>query len=371
MNNGSPDKPELAAAASVAMERRTNEPQHVIVHTRSGWFTRTATWLGWSLFFLTAISLAGFMAQRDEYYSSSKGVIERFHSLEEYGRDKIAIIEVDGMIASGEGFVKNQIDRVREDNKVRGVVLRIDSPGGTVTGSDYILHHLKELKKEKEAGSKEDFPIVVSMGSMAASGGYWIAMAVGDQEKAIYAEPMTITGSIGVIIPHYDLSGLLEHHKVVDDSFAAGERKQLLSMTRPIPAEHRPLIQSYVDAMHVSFKNVIMSGRPAMKADPAKLDQLATGEIFLAEDAKKLGLVDEIGFIEDAIERVLELTGLEADESRVVRYGRKSSPLSELAGLAKSSQASGIDSLLEGAVPRAYAIFTSAPVLAASGKSAQ
>ena len=103
-----------------------------------------------------------------------------------------------------ESFAKKQIDQVRDDNHVKAVVLRVDSPGGTVTGSDYIYHHLKKLAEERQ------IPMVVSMGSVAASGGYYVAMAAGEKENTIYAEPTTWTGSIGVIIPHYDLTGLLE-----------------------------------------------------------------------------------------------------------------------------------------------------------------
>ncbi len=123
----------------------------------------------------------------------------------------------------GDGFVKRQIDRVRKDAQVKAVVVRIDSPGGTVTGSDYIYHHLKKLREDRS------LPLVVSMGSIAASGGYYIAMAVGDQEKSIFAEPTTTTGSIGVIVPHYDLSGLMARYDVRDDSISSHPRKQILS----------------------------------------------------------------------------------------------------------------------------------------------
>src|SRR5688500_19769660 len=106
----------------------------------------------------------------------------------------------------GDGFVKRQIDRIREDENVKAIVVRVDSPGGTVTGSDYIYHHLKKLRKEKNV------PIVVSMGGMAASGGYYVSMAVGDEKDTIFAEPTCETGSIGVILPHYDLSGLMARY---------------------------------------------------------------------------------------------------------------------------------------------------------------
>ena len=104
----------------------------------------------------------------------------------------MAIITVSGVIVDGDGYVKKQIERVRQDEDVKAIVLRVNTPGGTVTGSDYILHHLNRLRAERK------LPLVVSMGSVAASGGYYVSMAVGDQPQSIYAEPTTTTGSIGV-----------------------------------------------------------------------------------------------------------------------------------------------------------------------------
>src|SRR3954471_24866622 len=94
---------------------------------------------------------------------------EKYHSLEKQGHDKVAIITVEGAILDGEGYVKHQIDHIRHDDSVKAVVLRVDSPGGTVTGSDFIYHHLIKLTKERE------IPLVVSMGGMAASGGYYVS----------------------------------------------------------------------------------------------------------------------------------------------------------------------------------------------------
>ena len=96
-----------------------------------------------------------------------------------FADNKVAIISISGVIMSGEGYVKNQIDRARDDSSVKAVVVRLDSPGGTVTGSDYIFHHLDKLRQEK------GIPLVVSMGSIATSGGYYVSMAVGEQEKSI------------------------------------------------------------------------------------------------------------------------------------------------------------------------------------------
>ena len=154
---------------------------------------------------------------------------EKYHSLAQFATKKIAIVEVSGAIMEGEdSFAEKQIDRVRQDPDVVGVVVRVNSPGGTVTGSDFIYHHLRELAEKRK------LPIVVSMGSVCASGGYYVAMAVGSQPNTIFAEPATWTGSIGVIIPHFDVSGGLAKLGISEDSIASGPLKKMGSPTRPM-----------------------------------------------------------------------------------------------------------------------------------------
>ena len=298
-------------------------------------------------------------------WETGDSIQEKHHSLSNRGSQKVAIISVTGAIMESDGFIKHQIDRVRKDDAIKGVVLRIDSPGGTVSGSDYIYHHLSQLRAKKSE-TETDFPIVVSMGGIAASGGYYIAMAVGDQEQSIYAEPTTTTGSIGVIIPHYDISGLLTEHKIKDDSITSHPRKQMLSMTREMTEEDRRILKAYVDDAFARFKEVVKSGRPALEEDQPALDELATGEIFSARQAQKKGLVDEIGFIEDAIDRVIELASLDKDDVQVVKYV-KPVTLFELATMhAQSPRGLGLASLLELSTPRAYYLCTSLPLLMTS-----
>ncbi len=345
-----------------------NAPQYsqqpIIVY-QQGTFSRFLGWLGWAAFFLCALILMTQWSTMAEYFDTSGGITEKFVSGDKFGDDKIAIISIEGVIAEGDGFVKRQIDRVAKDENVKAIVVRVDSPGGTVTGSDYILHHLKKLRKEKS-----DIPLVVSMGSMAASGGYYVSMAVGDQENVIYAEPTTTTGSIGVIIPHYDISGLMAKFDIKDDSIASHERKQMLTMTKPIPQEHREIIQGYVNESFGRFKSIIKEGRPGFKADESKLDQLATGEIFSADQALKHGLVDKIGFIEDAIDRALELAKLDKAKTRVVEFEKPAS-LFDVGAIAMSHAAepagrSELHLLMEMSTPRPYYLLTSLPILAGS-----
>jgi protease-4 len=194
-------------------------------------------------------------------------------------------------------------------------------------------------------------------------------MAVGDQEDSIYAEPTTTTGSIGVIVPHYDLSGLLADYDIKDDSIASHERKQMLSMTRPIPPEHRELIQKWVNESFERFKGIVKEGRPVFRKDPDALNELATGEIFSADKAKEFGLVDRIGFIEDAIDRARELAHLEKGKFRVDRYKRPADlfGFSALAS-ARAQASSPLETLLETTTPRAYYLFSTLPAAARSSE---
>lgn len=329
----------------------------VIVQTGRGFVSRLFCWLGWAgCICCLAIVLLQSMALSD-YFDTTEGIEEKYHSLSKDGDAKVAVISIKGAILSGEGYVKKQIDRVRADEKVKAVVIRVDSPGGTITGSDYIYHHLVRLREEKK------IPMVVSMGSMAASGGYYVAMAVGDQEKAVYAEPTTTTGSIGVIIPHYDISGLLARFDVKDDSIVSHPRKQMLSMTRPISDDDREVLQAYLDEAFVRFKDIVKQGRPVFAQDPAALDRLATGQIYTAQQARRSGLVDEIGFIEDAIHRAMELAGLNEKRTRAVYYKRPSGLLELPFMVQGESQGLSLNTMFELNSPKAYYLATTLPPL--------
>ena len=163
-------------------------------------------------------------------------VQERFYSHQYYATDKVAILTIEGVIISGDGFFKRQIDRALKDAKdghLKALVVRVNSPGGTMSGSDYMYHHLCELAKQT------NIPIVVSMSVIAASGGYYASMAVGDTADTIFAEPTTWTGSIGVVIPHYNFAGLMKEIGVAEDSIASNPLKEMGSFSRPMTEEER------------------------------------------------------------------------------------------------------------------------------------
>lgn len=350
----SKNNPQQPAAASGSVSAPRQQPVVVYTNPPSFW-SRMSSWIGWTGFTICALSLLGLYGKFQNYFDDSHGLTEKYVAGEKFADNKVVVLTIDGVIMSGEGYVKKQIDRITEDDTIKAVVIRVNSPGGTVTGSDYIYHHLKKMRDAKKV------PVVVSMGSLAASGGYYVAMAVGDQERSIYAEPTTMTGSIGVMMSHYDLSGLMEKLNVKDDSIASHERKLMLSMTKPMPAEHRELVQGTINDMFERFKAIVKEGRPVFRKDPEALDQLATGEIFLAEKAKMHGLVDEIGFIEDAIDRALELAHLPKEKTRVVKYSRPEALLDLLEGSSASSRA-----MAEFSVPRAFYLYSSFPALTSS-----
>jgi len=318
--------------------------------------------LGSVLFNLMFLVLAGMGG-----LGSDSSVRETFFSHEHDAPNKVAIISVEGTIITGEGIVKKQIDKAREDESVKAVVLKVDSPGGTITGSDYIHHHLCELvrEREQEQGGKK-FPLVVSMGGLAASGGYYVSMAVGDTPDAIFAEPTTWTGSIGVIIPHFDLSKLLNDHGVFDDSIVSERLKDMGSFAKPLTEEERQIFQELVDESFAQFKDVIKQGRPKFRKDPGSLDKLATGQIYSAQQALKLGLVDKIGFTEAAVDRAIELAGLSPGEVTVVKYKPQPSLASLLLGVNARQPSFDLPKLLEMTAPRAYFLCTRVPALVGS-----
>jgi protease-4 len=186
-------------------------------------------------------------------------------------------------------------------------------------------------------------------------------MAVGDQPDAIFAEPTTWTGSIGVIIPHFDLSGAMGTFRIKDDSVASGPYKQMGSPTRQISPEERKLLQQLVDDSFGRFKEIVVGGRPKFKEDSAALDAIATGQIFTAGQALEHGLVDKIGFVEDAIARAAALANVALTDVRCVKYEQKPTILGDLMGAAAPTPNRGqldLAGMLDRLAPQAYYLWT-------------
>lgn len=349
--SGSPSSPQgPITATTVGPPRAPIGPQPIILHQGGGaagtLFKLLTVFLGISL----AIAMVVILAQQaayHEYFAADEGIQEQYHSLSKSARDKVAIITISGVMMDST-YPKKQIDKVKKDKNVKAVVLRVDTPGGAVSVADYVLHHLKEMKEER------DIPVVVSMGGMAASGGYYVSMVVGDDEDTIFAEPTTTTGSIGVIIPYYNISGLLADYNIKDESIVSGPHKQMLSMTRELSPEDRKIVQGYVNEAFNRFKEIVKEGRPKLRNDESALDLVATGEIFSADRALAHLLIDKIGFIEDAIDQAILLANLDDEEVRVVQYKQNLTIFDQLAGAKASANPLSPDALLDLTTPRAY-----------------
>ena len=261
-------------------------------------------------------------------------VAEKYFSGNENAKDKIAIISINGIIYGGEetGFIR-QIEKATEDKSVKAIVLRIDSPGGTVSGSDYYHHKLIKFKEER------GIPIVVSMGDMATSGGYYLAVT-GDE---IFAEHSTLTGSIGVIMPNYDLSELCEKLGVKANPITSGPLKEGGSITRKMTTEERAVLESVINDMFERFKKIVCDGRPALKNNPELLAEVTTGQVFLANQALEKHLIDKIGYIDDAVESAISRAGLTKDNCNVVRYTQPKTPFETMIGV-KADKVAGVDS---------------------------
>jgi protease-4 len=212
------------------------------------------------------------------------------------GGNKVALIAVEGVIVDSKEVIV-QLEKHQVNPSVKAVVLRINSPGGGVAPSQEIY---EEITKFRQASKK---PVVASMGSLAASGGYYIASAA----DVIVANPGSITGSIGVLIQVPNISGLLQKIGVRSVVVKSGEHKDLASPTREMTDAERQILQRLLDDVHGQFVDVVAKTR---KLDRKKVEALADGRIFSGREAKSLGLVDQLGNLQDAIERAANLAGI-------------------------------------------------------------
>jgi protease-4 len=188
-------------------------------------------------------------------------------------------------------------------------------------------------------------------------------MAVGETPDVIFAEPTTWTGSIGVIIPHYDLSTLLDEWGIEEDSIASHPLKNMGSFAKDMTEKERAIFQELVDETFERFKEIVKSGRPKFKKDPEALDEVATGQVFTAEQALELGLVDKIDFVEGAVDRAIELAGLDEDDVRVVKYKRELTLADVFLGVRAAHDRLDLADVLDASVPRAYYLWSRVPPL--------
>lgn len=227
---------------------------------------------------------------------------------------KIAIVEISGAIADRTtDYAIRQLKQARDDHSIKAVVLRIDSPGGTVTGSDRIWREVELVVKGTDKKGTSKKPLVVSMGGMAASGGYYVAAPA----DMIFAEPTTLTGSIGVIMEVPQVHELLGKVGVNFETITTGEFKDMGSMFRPMTDKERARWHEMIDSSYQRFVRVVADGRK-LKLDEAKT--IANGKVYTTAEALELKLIDQIGYLDDAIEEAQRRANL--SDVKVIRYSR-------------------------------------------------
>jgi protease IV len=312
--------------------------------------------------------------------------------------DKVAVVRADGPLVEGlDAYIIREIRKAGRDKQVRAVVLRIDSPGGTIGSSEEIHRELTRIKTGQHPRFPEvqKKPVVASMGPIAASGGYYIAMPA----EKIYAEKTTLTGSIGVYAALPNVSKLANEHGVRLELVKAGGIKGSGSPLHDLTPQERQPWQDMVDQAYDQFLTVVAAGRPKLtkeqlrtevvikkqanlyddkgnivKDDAGKPKQVpvervrADGGTFTAAEAKQFGLVDDIGVLEDAVTAAATSVGL--SEYRVVGYERPPTLLGLLVGAKAPASGPDLHQLADGLTPRLWYMAPQCEltgILAASG----
>jgi protease-4 len=234
--------------------------------------------------------------------------------------DKIAIIDVDGVMMNeqqsgllrvGENPVSmfaEKLDKAKRDKNVKAVILRLNTPGGTVAASDIMHHYLIEFKKETQK------PVLAYMMDVTASGGYYLACAC----DGMIAQPTTVTGSIGTILQTISFEGTMQKIGMKAEAIKSGKMKDMASPLHDLKEEERQLLQSIIDQYYENFLTVVLDGRKNL--DREKLLPLADGRVFTGKQALEAGLIDRIGYPTDAIAWAKKLANI--SKVKIVTYHR-------------------------------------------------
>jgi len=237
------------------------------------------------------------------------------------GRDKVLLIDLSGFISSQErdplfggkkapglpARVREELDRARKDRSVKALVLRINSPGGAVTASDVLYHEIKAFKRDTRA------KVLAHIMDLGTSGAYYAALSA----DKITAQPTSVTGSIGVIMFRLDATGLMQKVGLQTVEISSGERKGMGSPFRALLPGERALFQNLIDSFQDRFVNIVVEER---NLAPEAVKILADGRVFTSREAQAAGLVDGIGYIDDAVDQAKKLANLE--RASVVTYFR-------------------------------------------------
>ena len=269
------------------------------------------------------ISIFGCQSAKIRLFPSQADPLKEY-ALEGEGNEKILVVPVRGIISDvpREGLIRtkpslvqevvSQLRLAEEDDRVKAVILKIDSPGGSVTASDILYNEIAGYKKRTNA------KVVAAMMGVAASGAYYIALPA----DYIQAHPTTITGSIGVIFARPKVTGLMQKIGVDVEVNKSGTDKDMGSPFRPTSAEEEKIFQELTDQLGDRFINKVASHR---NLDPEALARISTARVFLANEAFDLGLVDQIGYLENAVDQAKKLAGL-GEDAKVIVYRRTEYP---------------------------------------------
>ena len=275
------------------------------------------------LFVLVAIFLSGCAIINVPLFTPTQSLKERV--LEGEGNRKILLLDISGIISEKKGGSIGSIVRLREqasivanikevlkkaesDDAICGLILRINSPGGTVTASDIIHHELMLFKK------KTGVRITACLMDVGASGAYLVA-TVADE---IIAHPTTITGSIGVIALKFNVEGLLSRIGIEQETIKSADKKDIWSPFRPSTPEERKIMQAIIDNFHKRFVSIVTEGRkPLTRKD---VEKLADGRIFTADQALEAKLIDRVGYLDDAVKITKQSLGIE--KASIITYYR-------------------------------------------------
>ena len=270
-----------------------------------------------------AFYITGCQVPKIRLFPSQADPLEEY-VLEGKGKQKILVIHMRGIISNAprKGFIRTKPSMVQEvvsqlrlaekDDNVEAVILKIDSPGGSVTASDILYNEIAGYKNRTKA------KVVVAMMGVAASGAYYIALPA----DYIQAHPTTITGSIGVIFARPKVSGLMQKIGVDVEVNKSGADKDMGSPFRPTSTAEKKIFQELTDKLGDRFVNLVISHR---NLEPEAVAQISTARVYLANEALVLGLVDQIGYLENAVDRAKKLAGLDED-ARVIVYRRTEYP---------------------------------------------
>ncbi len=224
--------------------------------------------------------------------------------------DKVALVKIEGVILDSKDVVE-QLKKYSKNSSVKAIILRIDSPGGAVVPSQEIYEEVKKIRADNKQ------KIITSMGSVAASGGYYIASA----SDRIMANPGTLTGSIGVIMEFASAEQLMSKIGLKSEVIKSGERKDVGNFMRSMTADEKAYLQKVIDDVHDQFIDAVAEGRKMKKED---VTHLADGSVFTGRQAKTIGLVDDLGDLQDAIALAGKLGKIEG-EPKVIEEQKKHS----------------------------------------------